>query len=300
MMISRMSLSISMFLYTAAICFAVDTFTPQIREVSDVKARAHLLIHKYSESKLISYGILDVTKSPYSVDNSGKRDVTAGLQQAIIDARDAQAICYLPAGIYKVSDTIEGIIGVIEWDDWHYSGHADPWVAEASFHFPCVLVGSSGIKRSKIILCDNAPGFNDRSKPKPVIYFWARSMQSFGPRNPATPQGNISLNQKIMSLDIDLGRGNTGAIGIDHRGAEGSTIEDIQIRANGAFAGFRNAPGSGGAMHGIKVTGGRYGLYLSGSQPSLLVLTIPTNLLHRSCSNCKDCQICQIGLILRS
>jgi hypothetical protein len=266
-----MILSILMLFYSGAICFAVDTFTPQIRKVSDVKARANRVIRKYSESKLISYGILDVTKSPYSADNTGKQDVTAVLQQAIIDARDAQLICYLPAGIYKVSDTIEGIIGVIEWDDWPYSGHADPWVAEASFHYPCVLAGSSGSKRSKIILSDNAPGFDDPSSPKAVIYFWARSMQSFGPRNPDTPQSNINFNQKIMSLDIDLGRGNSGAIGIDHRGAEGATIEDVQINAQGAFAGFRNAPGSGGAMHGIKVTGGRYGLYLSGSQPSPLV-----------------------------
>jgi len=254
-----------------AFCFAVDTFTPAIRKVSEVKTRARQVVERYSERELISYGILDATKPPYSADNAGKSDVTSILQQAMIDARDAQLVCYLPAGTYKVSDTLEGIIGVVEWDDWPYGGHADPWVAEASFHYPCVLVGSSGAGRTKIVLRDNAPGFDDPSNPKPVVYFWARSMQSFGPRNPNTPQGNINFNQKIMSFDIDLGRGNPGAIGIDHRGAEGATVEDIRITANGAFAGLRNAPGSGGAMHGIEVTGGRYGLYLMGSQPSPLV-----------------------------
>jgi len=269
MMMNRLSLLI--LLCTAALCFSKDTITPAIRKVSEVKTRARRVIERYSEPEIISYGILDVTKPPYSVDNTGVRDVTAPLQQAIIDARDAQLVCYLPAGRYKVSDTLEGIIGVIEWDDWPYAGYSDPWVAEASFHYPCVLAGSSGDARTRIVLRDKAPGFDDPSHPKPVIYFWARSMQSFGPRDPNTPQGNINFNQKIMSLDIDLGRGNPGAIGIDHRGAEGATIEDIRITANGAFAGLRNAPGSGGAMHGIEVTGGRYGLYLSGSQPSPLV-----------------------------
>jgi hypothetical protein len=180
-------------------------------------------------------------------------------------------LCYLPAGKYLVSDTLEGIIGVIEWDDWPYDGHADPWVAEASFYYPCVLMGSRGTNRAVIVLADHARGFGDPSDPKPVIHFWARSMQSFGSRDPNVPQSNINFNQKIMSLDIDLGRRNPGAIGIDHRGAEGASVEDIRIDATGAFAGIRNAPGSGGAMHHIQVEGGRHGLYLSGSQPSPLV-----------------------------
>ncbi|MEN9402576.1 MAG: hypothetical protein RL091_1279, partial [Verrucomicrobiota bacterium] len=78
-------------------------------------------------------------------------------------------------------------------------------------------------------------------------------------------------NQKILSLDFELGAGNPGAVAIDHRSAEGSTIEDVSVQATGAFAGILNAPGSGGAMHAIRVTGGRYGLYLPGSQPSPLI-----------------------------
>lgn len=250
---------------------AKDTITAPIRTVSEVKAHARQVIKQYSDPKLISYGILDVTKPPYATDNTGRKDVTHVLQRALIDARDAQLLCYLPAGKYLVSDTLEGIVGVVQWDEWPYGGHADPWVAEASFYYPCVLMGSRGTDRTVIVLADKAAGFDDPSNPKPVIHFWARSMQSFGPRDPNMPQPNINFNQKIMSLDIDLGRQNPGAIGIDHRGAEGATIEDIRVNATGAFAGLRNAPGSGGAMHHIEVHGGRHGLYLSGSQPSPLV-----------------------------
>ncbi|MCB1122601.1 MAG: hypothetical protein KJT03_13700, partial [Verrucomicrobiae bacterium] len=242
-----------------------------IRSESEVVERGRKIIREYEDARLAGYGILDVTRAPYRADNRGEQDVTAILQRAIEDARDARMVCYLPTGTYRVSGTLEGISGVVQWDDWPYPGEADPWVAEASFYYPCVLLGSRHGERSRIVLSDSSPGFDDPDNPQPVLYFWARSMQSIGNQDPDTPQSNINFNQKILSLDIDLGKGNHGAIAVDHRGAEGATIEDVRVVAEGAFAGFRHAPGSGGAMHGITVEGGRYGLYFTGSQPSPLV-----------------------------
>jgi len=242
-----------------------------IRTESEVVAAGREAVRRYADPRLASLGFLDVTQAPYRADPTGRTDSTAAIQRAINDARDARLVCFLPPGRYLVSDTIQGVIGVVNWDEWPYDGPADPWVAEASFNYPCVLMGSTGNGRATIVLKDHAPGFDDPDHPKPVLYFWARSMQSFGPRDPNQPQPNINFNQKILHVDIELGRGNSGAIGIDHRGAEGATIEDVRIDATGAFAGIRHAPGSGGAMHGITVVGGRYGLYLPGSQPSPLV-----------------------------
>ncbi|MHB8900158.1 MAG: glycosyl hydrolase family 28-related protein [Thermoguttaceae bacterium] len=258
----------------ALFCAYEQVFADQadpIRTESDVIAAGRAAVARYEDRHLVSLGFLDVTKAPYNADAAGKIDATVAIQRAINDARDAQLVCLLPPGRYLVSDTIQGVIGVVNWDDWPYEGHADPWVAEASFHYPCLLMGAPGTSRSTIVLQNSAPGFGDPDSPKPVLYFWARSMQSFGSRDPDTPQPNINFNQKILHLNIDLGRGNPGAIGVDHRGAEGATVEDVRIDAGGAFAGIRHAPGSGGAMHGITVSGGRYGLYLPGTQPSPLV-----------------------------
>lgn len=241
-----------------------------IRVESEVIATGSAAVARYADQQLAAMGFLDVTKAPYNADSSGRADATAAIQQAINDARDARLVCYLPAGRYLVSDTIQGVIGVVKWDDWPYSGHADPWVAEASFQYPCVLMGSGAGNRTTIVLQDQAAGFDDPEDPKPVLYFWARSMQSFGARDPNQPQPNINFNQKILHVDFQLGKGNPGAIGIDHRGAEGATVEDVHVDAAGAFAGIRHVPGSGGAMHGITVRGGRYGLYLPGTQPSPL------------------------------
>ncbi|MCU0913206.1 MAG: glycoside hydrolase family 55 protein [Planctomycetes bacterium] len=246
---------------------------PAIRSVSQVEARGKEVIARYADHQLAELGFLEVTKAPYNADPTGKSDATQALQQAIDDARDAQLVAYLPAGRYLVSDTIEGIIGVVRWDRWPYEGWADPWEAEASFEYPCVLMGVREGGRATLVLADRAPGFGDPNRPKPVLYFWARSMQVPGRpvADPNVPQANINFNQKILSLDLELGRGNPGAIGIDHRGAEGASVEDVRIEAQGAFAGFRYAPGSGGALHGLTVRGGRFGLYLTGSQPSPLV-----------------------------
>jgi len=65
-----------------------------------------------------------------------------------------------------------------------------------------------------------------------------------------------------MDVDLVLGKGNPGAVGIDHQGAQGSAIEDVMVDATGAYAGVHKAPGSGGGIHGLTVIGGRYGLYL--------------------------------------
>jgi len=49
--------------------------------------------------------VIDVTKSPYNADNTGRQDVTSALQEAIDDAGSVKGGCvvYLPEGTYKVS-----------------------------------------------------------------------------------------------------------------------------------------------------------------------------------------------------
>lgn len=241
-----------------------------IRTEAQVRESARAVLVASGNPRLAAMGFLDVTQAPYRADATGRRDATGALQRALDDARDAQLVTYLPAGRYLVSDTIQGVVGTVKWDRWPHEGWSDPWVAFASFNYPCVLAGPATGARATLVLADGAAGFGDPKTPKPVLYFWARAESGSEPE-PDVPQSNINFNQKILSVDFELGTGNAGAVAIDHRGAEGSTIEDVTIEAAGAFAGIRHAPGSGGAMHGIRVHGGRFGLYLPGSQPSPLV-----------------------------
>lgn len=193
---------------------------------------------------LADYGILDVTDAPYSADRSGTDDSTRAIRQAIIDARDGRMVAYLPPGLYRVSDTI--------WASQINQQSKAISSFDLRDDFPCVLWGGSTGGRAKIVLSDASSGFGDPEHPKPVI----------STETDADP--NITFNVMIISIDVDLGARNAGAIGIDHQGAQGSVTEDVRVFAHGAFAGLRGVSGSGGSASHISVYGGRYGLYLAG------------------------------------
>lgn len=154
-----------------------DKTSPQdafSRKVSAVEATGREVRKHAGNRALLAAGLLDVTAAPYHADPSGKSDSTAAIQQALKDARDARLIAHFPAGRYLVSDTIEGVQGEVAWDEWPYEGFADAWVATNSFEYPCVLRGPATGGRAVLVLADNAPGFSDPAKPKPVVYLWAR------------------------------------------------------------------------------------------------------------------------------
>lgn len=275
-MIVRAILVLGVPLCAAALCLGKSRPIPggsePVRKESAVTARADQIRTIARDKDRLALGILDVTRSPYGADPTGRSDATAILQRALDDARDTRSICYLPPGEYRVSDTIVGIQGVVEWDEWKYGDPyiTNPYYSLASFEYPNVIMGCRGEKRARIRLQDRAPGFDDPGNPKPILHFWARSTREEA-RARGADAPTISFNQKILHLDFDLGAGNPGAVAIAFRAAEGSTLEDIRIRAHGAFAGIKDAPGSGGSMQAITVEGGRYGLYMVGTQPSPLV-----------------------------
>ncbi len=247
---------ILVFLCFCAALHAADPSAP-VRKRAQVEARGRQVVAQYSEPALAAQGILDVTKAPYSADPTGKRDATSALQRAIVDARDARLAAYLPAGAYTLSDTLECIQGVVERDHWDW-GPADPFVWNESYYFPCVIFGSG--PKTRLALAPKAPGFDNPRSPKPVIHYWARQESYIQkPPDPSQIQPNISFNQLVVALAIDLG-GNPGAVGINHQAAQGSAIQDVEIDARGAFAGIHKIPGSGGGLHGITVRGGRYGI----------------------------------------
>jgi hypothetical protein len=238
------------------------------RTRDEVFARAEQILAACGNPVLADLGVLDVTAAPYKADPTGRRDSTAAIQQAVEDARDARMVCYFPPGDYLVSDTIRGIQGPID--------PTGMGVRYRNDDFPCVLWGAAGgERRARLVLADRCPGFGDPENPMPVIFLSAYSW-----RPPHTLQPNVSFNQMILSLDVVLGEGNPGAIGVDHQAAQGAFIEDVTVDATGAFAGFRGAPGSGGSIACVEVRGGRYGLclaegpllrQLSGAQPSPVV-----------------------------
>lgn len=227
------------------------------KRVTDVLASARRILSRFGDQELAHDGILDVTLPPYCADPTGRTDSTLAIQRALNDGRDARCVTYLPHGTYLVSDTLEGISP-------NYSGGGFPGLPLRRGEIGCVLQGSPDpLQRPVIRLVANAAGFGDPDHPKSVIHFWAVN----GVPPNTYEQSNAHFSQQIRNLSIDLGR-NAGAIGVEFLACEDSSLQCVNVEATDAFAGIKDGLGSGGGMHDISVNGGRYGAYLSSTQPT--------------------------------
>lgn len=210
-------------------------------------------------------GLLDVTKPPYLADPTGQQDSTAAIQRAVNDARDHWLVCFFPEGTYLISDTISCEQQVAKLDRPRHvdGGTQHYWPV----HRPIVLMGSTRGERPALKLSKAARGFGDPDKPKVAIYIWAQTwFDAPGKEEPTwgVEQPNISFDHVFKGIDIDVS-GHAGAIGIRHSGSQGSSMQDITIRADGAYAGMSNCCGQGGGTYNVDVTGGRYGIVIEPS-----------------------------------
>ncbi|MGE3778557.1 MAG: glycosyl hydrolase family 28-related protein [Pirellulaceae bacterium] len=215
-----------------------------------------------AEDRLRALGCLDVTRAPYAADPSGKTDSTAAIQRAVNAARDQGLVCFFPEGTYLISDTIscEQEVNKLERPRHVDGGTQHYWPV----YRPIVLLGSTRGKRPVLRLAPHAAGFDDPTRPKHAVWIWAQTwFDAPGKEEPVwgKEQANISFNHMFRGIDIDV-RGHTGAIGIRHSGSQGSTMQDVTVYADGAYAGLNCCPGQGGGTHHVEVIGGQYGIVI--------------------------------------
>ena len=215
--------------------------------------------------RLFSLGLLDVTQTPYSADPAGQVDSTEAIQRAVNDARDNGLVCFFPEGTYLISDTIscEQEVAKLAQPRHVDGGTQHYWPV----HRPIIILGSTKGKRPVLELSNDANGFDDPNRPKLAVHIWAQTW--FDARGKEEPtwgeeQPNISFNHIFKGIDIDIS-GHPGAIGIRHSGSQGSTMQDITIHAEGAYAGMNNCCGQGGGTYNVEVIGGRYGIVIEPS-----------------------------------
>jgi hypothetical protein len=217
-------------------------------------------------SPLVSLGLADVTAAPFLADPSGQKDATEALLRAMEFARQRKLTLYFPAGVYTVSNTLE------------YSFNRA--AAKGGEDSSCQILGArGGAKRARIVLAPHSPGFDKPGSPKPVVHIWAQSRE-----NPTLPQPNISMNNLLLNVDLEIGPGNPGAIGIHHDAAQGSGIEDVTVYAGDGYAGIVGLQAGGGGTHHVTVIGGRYGLDASESKAAGATVSGATFIGQQECA----------------
>lgn len=219
---------------------------------------------------LYPLGYLDVTA--LGIDNTGNTDVTNAINDAIIMARDNQLVCYFPSGTYLISNTIEAMLLSYDHDNNPNNSHL------SNRRFPCVLEGECN-NRPILKLQNNANGFNNASETdsKAAVILWASPVENVFYDGVAYPKGNtnpngefpgIAFNQIFRNFVIDLGDNNPGAVGIRFAGAQGSSMENVKIIANGAYAGMQRMMGQASGYYNIEIIGGEYGIQINNSRLS--------------------------------
>lgn len=211
---------------------------------------------------LAELGIVDATSAPFGADPNGERDSTRAIQAAVDFARDHQMVVFLRPGTYRISDTIECRQKLAVRLNGRIHGAAA---------FPNVLLGSAVPGRRTVLRLDpRSPGFTDPARRKIVVHFtncnYGYDKRDYS-QGPLCPQANINYNQVFTDIDIVIGEGNAGAIGIRMQAAEGSTIQNVTIDATHGHTGMQGAAGSGGSHHNLTIVGGRVGIDTRGFPP---------------------------------
>lgn len=212
----------------------------------------------FADASWSALGFLDVTTVTVDlgggqtavVDPTGVLDSTVAIQAAVEQAHDQALALYFPHGTYLISDTIVGAV--------------EP--RSLTSRLPCnghdparlvVIVGTAlPGERATIRLMDGAEGFGDPNNPKPMFRLLMPN-----PEHPSGEQQNCIFASGIRNFDLDVGEGNTGAIGIRFSSAQECFIENIKIELRDGFAGITGSPGRSMLTRNVEVIGGQYGVY---------------------------------------
>lgn len=146
-------------------------------------------------------GVIDLTLPPYSVDKTGQVDASAGINQAMDDYNDAHAILYLPAGTYRVSNTIE-------WGE-------HPNCASYGGCQRYTVLAGAGRNQTILQLDSNHPDYQNAAAPKLVV-------------NTGTSAA-FSFENGLRHLTVHTGTGNPGASAVGFQANNNGGIFDVSI-----------------------------------------------------------------------
>lgn len=127
-------------------------------------------------------GVINAALPPYNADSSGTRDATAALQAAARDSSLSRQTLFIPAGRYRVTDTLNLTL------TWPFgvndTTHTDAGPPTPDYLFAAtVMVGEQGPVRpdgrrpTTLFLPSNTPGFTSPESTKNLIHLFHAGQQ---------------------------------------------------------------------------------------------------------------------------
>jgi hypothetical protein len=178
---------------------------------------------------------------------------TANIQNAVNTAFNQRKAVFFRPDTWTINDSIELMIPKHDTDN-----------INGGTRYSYTLVGSyCGDEKPTIVMADNTHNLTNQQamdEPVPMFLFWKDDKSKGYIVPPDETRGGQHYNTVIRNLRLETGA-NTGVVGIRMGGAEGSSIQEIDIDATGGFAGLYNINGSGGYVYRVSVTGGKHGIF---------------------------------------
>lgn len=189
-------------------------------------------------------GYIDL-KEGFGAVGDGKTDDTPAFQRAFRDLANkiplAYNTLYIPPGTYLISDHCR-------WTRF-------------------MIVQGAGSDKVTIKLKDNCSGYGDPKKPKPILGMGWSAWGKWG-----RGAGNVIANY-LFGVTIDAGKGNPGAVGLDHHSNNWGAVEDVVIRSGDGkghigLSFMRPWPGPS-LMKNMRIIGFDYGMKINCQEYSM-------------------------------
>jgi Pectate lyase superfamily protein/SMP-30/Gluconolactonase/LRE-like region len=194
-----------------------------------------LFAASYYPSRLEDARAVYFTQDNFAVKGDGVADDSEALQQAIntVQEKTNQGILFVPSGRYRLTKTI--------------------------YIWPGIRLIGYGKVRPAFILGANTSGF--QKEPSYMLFFAGGRTQGNKPPPDASPGTFYSA---ISNIDIEIGEGNPGAVGVRAHYAQHCFLAHMDFRIGSGLAGIHDG---GNVAMDVHFYGGRYGIWTRKPSP---------------------------------
>jgi hypothetical protein len=203
--------------------------------VTALAAAVPLWGSSYYPARLDDARAVYLTRDHFPVQGDGIADDSDALQQAINKVQETtnQGILFIPAGRYRLTKTI--------------------------YIWPGIRLIGFGPERPRFVLSANTPGF--QQGPAYMVFFAGGRPRTNAPPRDASPGTFYSA---VSNIDIEIGEGNPGAVGIRAHYAQHCFLAHMDFHIGSGLAGIHDG---GNVARDVHFYGGEFGIWTGKPSP---------------------------------